>query len=154
MISDPKDRAKLVTVGNEHPEAVEAFLNISKDYFSDIPADKRERFVQSIIDRQGEANRWLLLLRYEGEYIGFVHIKIGGERPGWGVILEFFIVPNKRRHGWGRWLFNRVVHILQTHGVDNIWLWSASDAEPFWYSLGFQETGEIENGMKVMVKSV
>ena len=125
-----------------------SILSISKNYFSDIPIDKREKFIQSIIDRQGEHNRWLLLLKYKNEYIGFVHMKIGGERPGWGFILEFYIVPDKRRQGWGRRLFNYVVNILQAHGVNNIWLWSASDAEPFWYSLGFRETGEVMEGKK------
>ena len=141
---------ELISVKEDNPEAVAAFLSISKNYFSDIPIDKREKFIQSIIDRQGEHNRWLLLLKYKNEYIGFVHMKIGGERPGWGFILEFYIVPDKRRQGWGRRLFNYVVNILQAHGVNNIWLWSASDAEPFWYSLGFRETGEVMEGKKVM----
>ncbi|RLF93438.1 hypothetical protein DRN45_05415, partial [Thermococci archaeon] len=62
-------------VKEDNPEAVAAFLSISKNYFSDIPIDKREKFIQSIIDRQGEHNRWLLLLKYKNEYIGFVHMK-------------------------------------------------------------------------------
>ncbi|RLF93439.1 hypothetical protein DRN45_05410 [Thermococci archaeon] len=43
----------------------------------------------------------------------FCAYEIGGERPGWGFILEFYIVPDKRRQGWGRRLFNYVVNILQ-----------------------------------------
>lgn len=154
MTTDPEEKAELIRVANDHPEAVAIFLNLSKDYFSALPADEREKFIQSILARQGESNRWLLLLRYGDEYIGFVHMKIGGERPGWGFILEFYIVPNKRRLGWGRRLFNRIVDTLQARGVDNVWLWSAPEAEPFWYSLGFRETGEIMDGKKVMVISL
>ena len=154
MITDPEEKAALIRVTDERPETTAIFLSLSKDYFSDLSPDEREKFVQSILARQGEPNRWLLLLRYGDEYIGFVHMKVGGERPGWGFILEFYIVRNKRRLGWGRRLFNRIVNILQARGVENVWLWSAPEAEPFWYSLGFRETGEIMNGRKVMVISL
>ncbi len=154
MFPTSEGQAKLVTVNRTHPETVEVFLSISKDYFSDIPVDKRDKFVQSIIDRQGEIDRWLFLLKHENEYIGFVHMKMDGGRPGWAAILEFYIAPTRRRRGWGRWLFNRILQVLQARNVEHIWLWSAPDAEPFWHALGFHETGETENGMKVMAKSV
>lgn len=120
-----------------------------------MPADERERFLQSILARQGEADRWLLLLKYQGRSLGFVHIKIDkDERPGWGFILEFYIVPDKRGLGWGSELFSLVWKILQDQGVQSIWLLASSPSDSFWRSLGFQETGEIEDGQKVMVLSM
>jgi GNAT superfamily N-acetyltransferase len=154
MKTDPEEKAELIPVTNDCPEAVSTFLSLARDYFLGLPPDEREKFIQSILARQGEPDRWLLLLRYGNEYIGFVHMKINDERPGWGFILEFYIVPNKRRLGWGRRLFNLIVKILRARGVEHIWLWSHPDAEPFWYSLGFRETGEIKNGEKVMVISL
>ena len=154
MITDPEEKAEVICVTNGRPDLAKIFIGLSKDYFSDIPFDKREKFIQSILARQRESNRWLLLFRYRDEYIGFVHMKIGGERPGWGFIMEFYIIPSKRRRGWGRRLFNRIVTILQAQGVDNVWLWSAPESEQFWHSLGFRETGEIIEGKKVMVRSL
>ena len=154
MMAGPEEKTKLIRVTNDCSEAIATFLSISKDYFADLPPDKREKFVQSILARQNEPDRWLLLLMYDDEYIGFVHMKIDDERPGWGFILEFYILPNKRGLGWGRRLFNLVVKILRARGVDHIWLWSAPDAELFWRSLGFRETGEIMYGNKVMATSL
>ena len=155
MMTDPEKKAELISVTNDSPDTVSTFLSLARDHFSDLPPNEREKFMQSILARQGEPDRWLLLLEYRDEYIGFVHMKINDdERPGWGFILEFYIVPNKRRLGWGRRLFNLIVKILQARDVDHIWLWSDPDAEPFWYSLGFRETGEIKNGLKVMAISL
>lgn len=150
-----EEKAELISVTNDDPDTLSAFLNLGRDYLSELPFDERERFLQSILVRQGEPERWLLLLRYGNEYLGFVHMKIDrDERPGWGFILEFYIVPTKRRSGWGRRLFNLVVKTLRARGVKNIWLLTTSAPEQFWHALGFKETGEIQNGQKVMVISM
>lgn len=124
------------------------------DYFSDMPPGERDRFIQSILDHQGEPNRWLLLLKHSEEYIGFVHMKINDEHPGWGLIMEFYIVPNKRRLGWGRRLFTLCQQILRERGVSNVWLLTHPPAEPFWQSLGFRETGESIDGRRVWAASI
>jgi ribosomal protein S18 acetylase RimI-like enzyme len=76
------------------------------------------------------------------------------ERPSWGFILEFYIVPDKRRQGLGSRLFTLARKILQDHGAQNIWLLASPPSDSFWRSLGFQETGEIEDDQKVMVLSL
>jgi GNAT superfamily N-acetyltransferase len=152
-----EEKVELISVTNDTPDTLSAFLNLGRDYLSDLPLDERERFLQSILTRQGKPDRWLLLLRYGNEYIGFVHMKIDrDERPGWGFILEFYIVPNKRKLGWGRRLFKLIAKILQERGVKNIWLLTNRDAQQFWFKLGFRGTGEIdsETGQKVMVISL
>jgi len=147
---------ELVPVTDDNPDAISVFLNLGKDYLSDPPLGERERFLESILARQGELDRWLLLLRTGDEYIGFVHVKIDkDERLGWGFILEFYVVPNRRRLGWGRRLFDLSAKILQNRSVKHIWLLANPASEPFWQSLGFRETGETdrETGQKIMIKS-
>ena len=147
---------ELVPVTRDDPDVISVFLNLCRDYLSDLPRDERERFLQSILARQGEPDRWLLLLRSGDEYIGFVHMKIDkDERPGWGFILEFYIVPNRRRFGRGRKLFNLSAKILQDRGINHVWLMTNQAAEPFWHSLGFIETNEVdkETGQKIMIIS-
>jgi ribosomal protein S18 acetylase RimI-like enzyme len=75
------------------------------------------------------------------------------EQPGWGFILEFYVVPDKRRLEWGSKLFTLALKILQDQRVQNIWLLASPPSDSFWRSLGFQETGEKEDGQKVMVLS-
>jgi len=152
-----EEKAELLSVTQERADAVSTFLSLGSDYLSDLPPRERERFLQGILARQGEPDRWLLLLRHGNECIGFVHMKIDkDERIGWGFILEFYIVPDKRRLGWGRRLFNLVAEILRVRGVKNVWLMTSPAAESFWCSLGFGETGEIdkETNQKIMVTSI
>ena len=53
-------------------------------------------------------------------------------------------------------MFNLVVAILKDRHVKNIWLLTNQRAKPFWLSLGFKETGEIdeETGQIIMIKSL
>jgi len=88
--------------------------------------------------------------------VGFAHVKIDkNERPGWGFILEFYIVPAKRKMGMGRRFYNLIEDMLKSRGVKNIWL-LATMAIPFWRSLGFKLTGEIdkETGQNILMKSL
>jgi N-acetylglutamate synthase-like GNAT family acetyltransferase len=148
---------KVVTVIKNNLSTVSAFLNLGRDYLKELPIEEREKFLQSILARQGEPNRWLLLLKYENKYAGFAHIKIDkNERIGWGVILEFYIMPTKRRMGLGRTFFNLVSGMLQAKGVKAIWLLADSTSEPFWRTLEFKLTGEVdkETDRNIMIKSL
>lgn len=144
-------------VTKDSSDVIPIFLKLGRNYMQHIQNDKRERFLQSMIDRQEEPDRWLLLLKVRDEYIGFVHMKIDkDEQPGWGFILEFYIVPTKRRLGWGRKMFTRCLEILQARDVKDMWLLTNPFAEPFWRKLGFRVTGERdrETGQKIMIMSI
>ncbi|MGB9760574.1 MAG: GNAT family N-acetyltransferase [Thermoproteota archaeon] len=57
-------------------------------------------------------------MKHENEPAGFAHFKINrDERLSWGFILEFYIVPAKRRMGLGRKFFDVIADILQAKGV-------------------------------------
>lgn len=148
---------ELVSVAKDDANTISTFLRLGRDYLKDLPFEERERFLNSILARQGEPNRWLPLLKHQNEYVGFTHVKIDkNERPGWGFILEFYIVPTKRKMGLGRALFNLIADMLQSQGVKDIWLLADSKAEPFWRSLGFRLTGEVdkETGQNILAKSL
>jgi len=150
-------RTEVVTVIKKNPSTVSAFLSLGRDYLKDLPVEERESFLQSILARQGEKDRWLLLLKCENKYIGFAHVKIDkDERVGWGVILEFYIMPTKRKMGLGRTLFNLISDVLQAKGVKDIWLLADSASAPFWCTFGFKLTGEVdkETGQNIMAKSL
>jgi N-acetylglutamate synthase-like GNAT family acetyltransferase len=57
--------------------------------------------------------------------------------------------------GLGRVLFNLIADMLRSRGVKGIWL-LATKAIPFWCSLGFRLTGEIdkETGQNILTKSL
>jgi len=134
-------------------ESIEAFRRMVLNYTRELsdPVPHPEEFARSMIELQGQADRWLLTLRIENEYGGFVHAKIDrDERQGWGYILEFYIVPHGRRCGFGRALYKYIASIFRRKGVERVWLVSNPPAEEFWQALGFRRTGEMEGGRKVM----
>jgi GNAT superfamily N-acetyltransferase len=149
------DELKTVPVSPSDPETVSAFLALGRDYLKGLASEEAGRFLQSILKRQGQPNRWLLLLKHKNEWSGFTHVKIDNdERPGWGFILEFYIVPTKRRIGLGTTLFSLVERMLQAQGVKNVWLLPNRRSEQFWHSVGFRLSPEVdeETGRKVMMK--
>ena len=76
---------ELVSVAKEDANKISTFLRLGRDYLKDLTFEERERFLQSILARQGEPDRWLFLLKHKNEYVGFAHVKIDkDERPGWG----------------------------------------------------------------------
>ncbi|MEM1551683.1 MAG: GNAT family N-acetyltransferase [Candidatus Bathyarchaeia archaeon] len=88
---------EVVSIDVNNPEMVSIFRRLARDYLKNLPHEDRERFIESILSKQGEADRWLLLLKDENEPAGFAHFKIDkDERLGWGFILEFYISPAKR----------------------------------------------------------
>jgi GNAT superfamily N-acetyltransferase len=151
--------AEVVSVAKNRQDIVSAFLKLGREYLKEfgMPNEERERFLQSILERQGETDRWLLLLKHKNKYVGFTHVKIDkDQRIGWGFILEFYIIPTKRRLGLGRWLFNAVANLLRKRGVEDVWLLADSSSELFWRALGFRATGEVdkETGQNVMRRSL
>ena len=155
--SKATSKTQIEPVAKNDPKTVSEFLTLGREYLKDLPNEERERFLQSILARQGEPNRWLLLLKHQNKYVGFIHMKIDeDERPSWGFILEFYIIPLKRKMGLGRTLFAHATDILRKRGVKSVWLLTNSSAEPFWRSLGFRSTGERdkETGQNIMAKSL
>ena len=149
---------EFIRVDNTCPDTVFRFLDLGRAYSSEsdsTPHSVNENFLQSILRRRTEPDRWLLLLKSEGDCVGFAHAKTDrDDRPGWGYILEFHMVPSERRRGWGRELFNHIVGILRARGISQVWLTSNAGAQAFWRSLGFNPTGEEEHGQTVMVSAI
>lgn len=151
--------AEVVSVTKNNQIMVPVFLGLGRDYLKDseMPSEERERFLQSILARQEEPDRWLLLLKHRNRYVGFTHAKLDrDERIGWGFILEFYITPTRRRLGLGRTLFNIITEMLRARGAKDVWLLADSSSEPFWRALGFRQTGEVdkETGQNIMTKSL
>lgn len=115
-----------------------------------------EKFLNSILNKQGENNRWLTLLKVDTVPVGFVHAKIDkDERIGWGYIMEFYISGTCRRMGLGRTLYNFIKQEFINYEAKNVWLTADKvTGEPFPFSIGFADTGELENDLKVLVISI
>lgn len=132
------------------------FMRLGYEYMKETASDyslqMHEKFLNSILNKQSENNRWLILLKVGNVPVGFVHAKIDkDERIDWGYIMEFYINPSYRRNGLGTHLYNFIKQKFISRGIKNVWLTADKiTGEPFWFSIGFMDTGELVNGLKII----
>lgn len=145
-----------IRISREPPKHCTRFLDLGSAYMKEVAPDKsveiHNRFLNSILDRQNEQERWLIGVQENDKLMGFAHFKVDRiERVGWGYIMEFYIIPDFRRKGLGRILYGFIKEEFMKFGINNIWLTaSRENGEPFWCSLGFMDTGETEHEMKIL----
>ena len=149
-------KIEFVLINPNSPDKCLDFIKLGYEYMqetaSDYSLEVHEKFLNSIINKQNENTRWLILLKVEGISVGFIHAKIDkDERIDWGYIMEFYIHPCYRRKGFGTSLYNFIKQKFMSYGIKDVWLTADKiNGEPFWFSLEFIDTGEIENEMKVL----
>lgn len=120
-----------------------------------------ERWTDRIIEKQFDASMCLKLCFYGSSVIGFLYGKIdrtedkGFKKPGYGYVMEFYVLPEYRRKGYGRRMFNHLEKYFKTNNVDKMYLTADPiTGKPFWESMGFVCTYEIspDNNMPVYEK--
>ncbi len=97
---------------------------------------------------QGPHDRHLELC-YDGDsLVGFWYGKVdhpehkGFIKPGYGYIMEFYVIPAYRRQGYGTAMFRRLHGLFASHGVKRLYLTADPvTGKPFWEWIGFQNTG-------------
>lgn len=144
---DVKER--FLALGLVYSDEIDAIMD------TETPKATAERWLTGLLRRvQEQEGRWLVLDTLAGAYVGFALAEI--HRPGWGYILEFYIVSERRRCGRGRQLFSCISEVMSGAGAGNVWLTSNSAALPFWGSLGFAATGAVaaDNGLPVLTRAI
>ena len=110
---------------------------------------------RSILSMQGPHDRHLELC-YDGDsLVGFWYGKVdhpehkGFIKPGYGYIMEFYVIPAYRRQGYGTAMFRRLHGLFASHGVKRLYLTADPvTGKPFWEWIGFQnrERGRRNHG--------
>lgn len=147
-----------VRINKENEKDCTEFLKLGYEYIKEVASEVsfeiNNKFINSMVNLQNKNSneRWLIGLKVHGNMVGFAHFKIDqSEYIGWGYILEFYIKPDFRRKGLGSKLYNFIKEKFTTCGIKDIWLTANRiNGEPFWFSLGFLDSGKIENEMKVL----
>lgn len=127
------------------------------------PIDFIEKWIKSIIQIQGDNDRHLELCYDDKTLIGFLYGKIdrpehkGFIKVGYGYIMEFFVLPEHRRNGYGKEMFLHLEKLFRQDGAKRMYLTSDPiTGNPFWESLGFVNTGErsSENDQEIYEKQI
>lgn len=127
------------------------------------PSEIISKWTNSILRMQNDPQRYLELCYDGNTLIGFLYGKIdlpehkGFIKPGYGFIMEFYVLPQYRRNGYGKEMFYRLEKLFDRDGAKQMWLTSDPiTGKPFWESLGFTSTGEKspENGLDIYEKTI
>ncbi len=120
-----------------------------------------KKWTDSIIGKQDEPSRCLKLCYYGEELIGFLYGTIdkqgdkGYNRVGWGCIMEFYVIHEQRRKGYGRMMYDHLEAFFKAERVNGIYLTADPvTGKPFWEALGFVSKGEFspDNGQEIYEK--
>lgn len=121
------------------------------------------RWTDKIIEKQLAPLSCLKLCAIQSKVVGFLYGRIcqpedkGYKRIGSGYVMEFYILPEYRRKGFGRQMFRHLESFFKENGVKQIYLTADPvTGKPFWEQLGFISTGEIspENKQEIYKKEL
>lgn len=163
------NRLKFVQLQAKNRDDCASFEQLMRKYIKELdshqnlttPTDFIEKWIKSIIQIQGDGDRHLELCYNDKTLIGFLYGKIdhpehkGFIKVGYGYIMEFFVLPEYRRKGFGKEMYLRLEKAFRDDGAKRMYLTSDPiTGKPFWESLGFVNTGERspENGMEIYEK--
>lgn len=109
-----------------------------------------KKWTDNIIEKQSETGNCLKLCCFQNETIGFLYGKIdkaddkGFRKVGWGYVMEFYILPEYRRKGYGKAMYLFLEDFFAENGVKGIYLTADPiTGKPFWMAMGFSDTKEI-----------
>jgi GNAT superfamily N-acetyltransferase len=166
-------KMRFVQIEKNNEEHFELFKSLMVPYNSEQDSHRPYKeplstetiieYTRGMMNMQGPFDRHLELC-FDGEkLIGFYYAKVdhighkGFIKPEYGYIMEFYVLPEHRRKGCGKLMFNRLESLFANHNIKRMYLTSDPiTGEPFWKSLGFEDTGEIspENNLKIFEKDV
>lgn len=88
-------------------------------------------------------------------------IDLGGIKglvdPGYGYIMGFYIIPERRRLGYGKMFYQHIEKVFIEHGAKSIYLTTNSDLGiSFWKSLGFENSTKLDpdEHMPIYIKDI
>lgn len=165
------EKLKFIQLEAANSEMCETFEILMRQYMAELeehdehplPRDILDKWIKSIIAMQGPHDRHLEFCYYGDILIGFLYGKIDHEdhngfiKPGYGYIMEFYVLPQFRRKGCGKSMFLRLESHFRKHGAKRMYLTADSvSGKPFWEAMGFVNTGERspENGMDIYERDV
>ncbi len=116
-----------------------------------------------MINIQGEHDRHLELCYENNSLIGFLYGKIdhlshqGYIKIGYGYIMEFYVIPEFRRKGYGKKMYVHLEELLKKDGAFNLYLTADPiTGKPFWEAMGFTNSlkKSPDNNQDIYIKAL
>ena len=112
------------------------------------------KYAQQRVNIQGRREDMHLELCFDDSImVGFCFyaVDLGGIKdilaPNLGYIMEFYVLPQYRRQGYGSEMFKHIERTFLNHGTESMYLTPEEvTGEPFWCSVGFVNSGKADPG--------
>ena len=156
-------------IKKDNKEHFQLLLNMWIPYCKEINMDTENtedliKFARQRVNVQGKRDDMHFELCYlNNNLIGFCFyaIDLGGIKniidPNYGYIMEFYILPQYRRQGLGKSIYEHIEKTFSNHGAEYIYLTpEENNGAPFWLSFGFVNSGKIDpdNQMPILIKKI
>lgn len=162
---------KFIQLQKDNEEHYKLFESLMIPYNKELDAHRNRvtpedfilKITRGMLRMQGPHDRHLELCYENDELVGFLYGKVDHEnhkgfiKPGYGYIMEFYVLPECRRKGFGHAMFNRLYGHFASHGTKTMYLTADPvTGKPFWEVMGFADTGILspENGMPIYEKDI
>ena len=122
-----------------------------------------EKWISSILRQLGPSDRHLELCWLDETLAGMMYGKVdhlehrGFIKPGYGYVMEFYVVPELRRKGIGTEMYHHLEKCFAADGAKQVYLTTDTDCGiSFWEHLGFVNSHEKspDNQMDIYEKWV
>lgn len=159
-----------ILVGNDrqYQELISMWIPYMREIFKDDQETQNEsdldleKYALQRINIQGKRNDMHFELVYvDKEVIGFAFyaVDLGGIKgiveAGYGYIMEYYIIPSRRRSGYATELYQHVFDTFENHKVNYLYLTPDNESGiPFWLKMGFYDSGKVDpdNKMPIYIK--
>ena len=163
-----KTNTLYVQIYEENQDLYDELLPLWFAYFNELDENENDKptkdeiinDLKRRISNQGKrSDMHFELIFCDNTLIGFSHfaVVLGGSQAGWGFIMEFYIVPEFRRKGYGKLFYKHIEKTLKNDGAENIFLTCDTiTGEPFWIAMGYNDSGKIDpdNNLPVYIKNL
>ena len=138
---------------------------LDEHYDRNTEEEVLKNWTDTMLERQLDTTRprYLKFGYMQSDVIGFFYGDMdkaedeGFKKIGYGCILEFYVLPEYRRCGYGKEMFLHLQNMFRKAGVKMTYLTADQiTGKPFWEALGFTSTGEIcpDNQQEVYERTV
>lgn len=149
---------------NSFDALMRAYIKELDEHQNNVTSDDfLTKWIDGIISIQGDSDRHLEYCYDNDMLVGFLYGKIdhsehkGFKKVGFGYIMEFYVLPEHRRKGYGEEMFLHLEELFRKDGAKRMYLTSDPvTGKPFWEAMGFISTGEQspENNQEIYEKKI
>lgn len=161
-------KIKFIQIDKENEKQFQQLLNMWIPYFKEIGSSESysmiTEYARQRVNIQGSREDMHFELCFDDSVlIGFCFyaVDLGGIEgilpPNMGYIMEFYVLPQYRRQGYGREMFKHVEKTFLSHCIEAMYLTPDEvNGKPFWCCLGFEDSGKIDpdNHSPIYIKKV